>query len=137
MLLDVINSNVIIDTDVAFERTLVLELMVKIIKRLTTCQGHKSYVKAREEEEGTNLGIVVKPLGIGCKDRGRETWYGSPDGRTRGVSPGASDSASELNVIGFDESPPDSDGCIDLKFKMKRFSQIFATTVVSSFTENN
>lgn len=145
MLLDVIRSKIIIDTDTAYERNLVLELMVKVIKYLTTCSmlesRHKSYVKARQEVEGTNLGIIVKPLGIGSKERGKETWYGSPDGRTRGVSPGVCDSSSsEVNVIGFDERPPETDGCssnIEFKLRVRKLSQKFATAVVGSFTENN
>lgn len=140
MLLRVLNTRVNISTDFAFEKNLVLEVMIKI-KHLSTSSvielKHRGYIAALQEEEEENLGIAVEPLGIGCKERNKETWYGSPDGRIRGVSPSFSEHASsEINVLGLVETDACSSN-VEFKLRMKELSQMFGTAVVGSFIDHN
>lgn len=147
MLLPVLRNSHCVSTDQYLEKQLVIELMYSLLRHLSVEsrieKKHSAVVKALESEGYT--GVDVEALGIGCKKEGSETWYGSPDGRVRGISPDPDPTSDELtghhvNVLGIEEPSSDTDGgssIIEFKLKMKALSQMIGMVVVSSFTEHN
>lgn len=144
MLLSVMENNATIEINYDLEKHLVLEFMGRIMQHLSVeCiveVKHKSYVAALAEEEDELATVEVRPLGMGSKEDGKQTWYGTPDGRIRGVSPECADISGDVNIVGIDEVIAETDACcsnIEFKVRIKLMSQIVATAVVAAFTEHN
>lgn len=144
MLLSVIENNVTVDTNHDLEKHLVLELMGKVMQHLSVgCSieiKHKSLMAAMVEESSELETVAVQPLGIGSKEYGKQTWYGSPDGRTRGVPPVPGNNFSDVNIFGIDQPMPETDSCssnVEFKLRLKLLSQMVGIAVVGAFTEHN
>lgn len=164
MLLNVLSQRIKLTIRPPFKKSVMLEVVTNVLSKLgvsTSVENcHKSWLKDLEEEESLDFSFIdIEPLGIGSKREGKETWYGTPDSRVRGVSPRLSTSVTpipstsatprpstsaahscEVNIIGVEDIPLESDGCssyVEFILRMKLVSQFISTSVVASFTEHH
>lgn len=142
MLLPLLQKRVKLDLLGDTQENAVMKQLVRHVLGLLCCTTtleikYKYWIEA--EYEG-NPGPVAASLGIGCKEPGHETWYGSPDARLRGSSPPPRDPAvHDVALVCIEEVPPETKGnslSVELKLRAKALSQSVATAVVSAFTEN-
>jgi hypothetical protein len=79
MLLTTFTTKPKIDTNVPLEKHLMFQMMRKVIALMSVESliesRHKAYLDTVEEEEGP-IAVKAVPLGMGSKEKRKETWYG-------------------------------------------------------------
>ena len=118
---------------------------MKIVRRILVplCRKDEVILEKNYSTLISNLGpvaagIKTDHIGIGSW----KTWHGSPDARVRGSEViGRNVSLLRLDVEEYDsdgesDDTRGTDGATKLRFTNRNFSQLVATSVVSSFTES-